>query len=92
VTEAISQDIPVLMNRNIVCGSKYITHETGEFFTDENDVEHHLNRMLSREMHPQEWWQQNYSNQVSGIKFRNFLSEIYPDVPEVQNAKEVYFK
>lgn len=92
VTEAISQDIPVLMNRNIVCGSKYITRETGELFTDENDVAHHLNSMLTREMHPQKWWQENYSNKASGVKFRNFLSEVYPDVPEVQNATEVYFK
>jgi hypothetical protein len=92
VTEAISQDIPVLMNRNIVCGSKYITHETGELFTDENDVSYHLNSMLTREMHAQEWWEQNYSYKASGVKFRNFLSEVYPDVPEVQNATEVYFK
>jgi hypothetical protein len=91
VTEAISQDIPVLMNRNIVCGSKYITHETGELFTDENDIDYHLNSMLSRKMHAQEWWEQNYSNKASGVKFRNFLSEVYPDVPEVQDAKEVYF-
>ena len=91
VTEAISQDIGVLMNRNIVCGSKYITDETGELFTDENDIGHHLQSMLSRELHPQEWWSQNYSNKASGIKFRNFLCEVYPDVPEVQSAQEVYF-
>jgi hypothetical protein len=91
VTEAISQDIPVLMNRHIVCGSKYITPETGELFTDENDVAYHVNSMLTREMHPQRWWQENYSNQASGIKFRDFLAEVYPDVPEVQAAQEVHF-
>jgi hypothetical protein len=91
VTEAISQDIPVLMNRNIVCGSKYITEETGELFTDENDFSHHLNSLLSRDMHPQKWWEEHYSNKASGTKFRNFLSQVYPDVPEVQSAKEVYF-
>jgi hypothetical protein len=91
VTEAISQDLAVLMNRNIVCGSKYITPETGELFTDENDVSEHINSMLGREMHPQEWWKQNYSVKASGVKFRNFLSSVYPDVPKIQSAQEVHF-
>ena len=32
------KNIPILMNRNIVCGSKYINNETGEFFKDEYDI------------------------------------------------------
>jgi glycosyltransferase involved in cell wall biosynthesis len=91
VTEALSKDIPVLMNKNIVCGSKYINDQTGELFTDENDVEERIASLVKRDMHPREWWQQNYSRSASGKKFRNFLSEVYPDVPEIQNASEIQF-
>ena len=91
VTEAIAKNIPVLMNRNIVCGSKYINYETGELFTNENDIRTHLQNMLGRQMSPQKWWRQNYSKKAAGIKFRNYLYSLYPDVPMLQNSKEVYF-
>jgi len=91
VTEALSKDMPVLMNRNIVCGSKYINDETGILFTDENDVEQQLSTLLNRSLHPIEWWKQNYSRGQSGVKFKNFLAKAYPDVKEVQDAQEVQF-
>ena len=92
ITEAISKDIPVLMNRNIICGSKYINNETGEFFTDDYDLRFHLKALLERKMSPNAWWKQNYSRQQAGVKFRNFLASVYPDVPMIQTSKEVYFK
>lgn len=91
VTEAISNDIPVLMNRSIICGSKYINDETGELFTDNNDIYYHLKRLLSRKMSPRAWWRKNYSRKESGVKLRNFLLNAYPDIEILQNSKEIYF-
>jgi hypothetical protein len=81
------------MNRNIVCGSKYINFETGEFFTDEHDIRYHLRALLDKRdsISPKKWWKEHYSSKSSGQKFRNFLAQQYPDVPELQSAKEVYF-
>lgn len=80
IAECITKDIPVLMNRNIVCGSKYITYETGEFFTDEVDlksaVTHLQNRMYK--ISPNQWWSENYSQIGSQKKLRDFLSAAFP--------------
>jgi len=89
VTEAISKDIPVLMNRSIVCGSKYINNETGELFTDEHDLRYHLKRLLGRNISPKKWWKEHYGYSSSGVKFKNFLNGIFPDI--VGSIKEVHF-
>jgi hypothetical protein len=93
VSESIIKDIPVLMNRSIVCGSKYINDQTGELFTDENDIRFSLRRMLARiengEMSPRNWWKQNYSKKKSAKKLRDFLYNHFPN--ELEKVKEVHF-
>jgi len=91
ISEAIIKGIPVLMNRSIVCGSKYITDQTGELFTDEHDIRFSIEKLLAKKdrINPQEWWSKNYSKQKSGINLRNTLYQWYPDY--LQNVKEVYF-
>jgi hypothetical protein len=91
VAEAIIKDIPVLMNKTIVCGSKYINNETGELFTDHNDIRFSLSRLLGKmdTISPKKWWSQNYNKKKMGKKFRDFLYDQYPDI--LQNTKEVNF-
>ena len=91
ITEALVNDIPVLMNKNIICGSKYINDNTGEFFTDQYDINYHLKRLLQRTMHPRDWWKANYSRQISGIKFRNFLYKSFPYLPQLKKAQQIVF-
>ena len=38
VTEALARGTMLVVNRNILCGAKYVVPETGELFTDEGDV------------------------------------------------------
>ena len=89
VTEAITKNIPVLMNRSIVCGSKYINEQTGELFTDEHDIRYHLKKLLGRKMEPVKWWKEHYGYSRSGVKLRNFLYETHPTL--LKNIKEVHF-
>ena len=91
VAEAIIKDLPVLMNSSIVCGSKYINYETGELFTDENDIRYSLKKLLAKkdQISPKNWWKENYSRQISGKKLRDFLYTQYPDI--LENVKEIYF-
>lgn len=93
VSEALIKDVPVLMNRTIVCGTKYINYETGELFTDENDLRYHLRRLLNKynSISPKKWWEKNYGVSKSGIKFRDFLYNDSEFSPILQNLEEVHF-
>jgi hypothetical protein len=91
VAEALIKDVPVLMNMNIVCGSKYINYETGEFFTDEHDIRLSLKTLLDKKdkISPRKWWKENHSKKQAGKKFRDFLNEQYPEI--LNEVNEVYF-
>ena len=82
VSECLIKNIPILMNKNILCGSKYITDDTGILFENEYDFDNKLYKLLSNinTMHPQKWWISNYGISATSIKLRNFLYNIYPDI------------
>jgi hypothetical protein len=88
VAEAMIKDIPVIMNKNIMGGSKYIVDETGEFFTDETDVTEAIERTLNSEKTPRKWWRKNYSVKSSSVKLHKFVADAYPgmfdDVTEIK--------
>lgn len=79
------------MNRNIVCGSKYINYETGHLFTDEHDIRLAISTLLEKQskISPKKWWEKNYSRKKSAIKIRDFLYNSYPEY--LENTKEIYF-
>jgi hypothetical protein len=91
VAESLIKDIPVLMNQNIICGSKYINFETGELFTDEHDIRLAVTNLLDRidDISPKEWWAKHYSTKICAKKLRDFLYPEYPDI--LENIKEIYF-
>jgi len=89
VAECITKDVPVLMNNNIVCGFKYITYETGEYFIDEYNIRNALDNLLGKinNIKPSKWWSENYGIDKCSIKLRNFLHNYYPDI--LSNVKKV---
>ena len=91
IAESIIKDIPVLMNNRILCGSKYITFDTGELFNDEHDIRLSVSNLLERidEISPKSWWADHYSTKKCAVKLRDFLYPEYPDV--LENVKEMYF-
>jgi hypothetical protein len=94
VSEAIIKDIPVIMNRNIICGSKYITEETGAFFTDELNIREALDQVLSNrnKLHPRDWWLKSpYGKKPSAKKLRNFLYDHLSEPSILERVDEVYF-
>ena len=80
VAESITKNLPVLMNRNILCGSKYISYETGELFSDEVNLRPALTQLLDRidKISPKKWWSENYSQEKSQKKLCNFLKDAFP--------------
>ena len=81
IAECITKDLQVLMNQNILCGSKYVNDETGEFFTDEKDIRLALSKLLKKQetVSPKKWWANHYSQEISQKKLRDFLADCFPN-------------
>jgi GR25 family glycosyltransferase involved in LPS biosynthesis len=84
ITEALALDLPVLMNRNIYGGWKYINNQTGEFFSNEDNFEPALIKILSYNYKPREWFFDNYGDYNTGIKLKNFIKGIFPGLNDCQ--------
>lgn len=84
VTEALALDLPVLMNKNIYGGWKYINNQTGEFFSDENDFESALIKILSYKYNSRDWFFKNYGDYNTGIKLKKFIKGLFPDLNECE--------
>lgn len=84
LTEALVLDVPVLVNKNIYGGWKYVNESTGEFFNDEHDFPDVLDKMLrkikNKEYKPREWFTKNYGPKKTGKKLKRFIKKIYPDL------------
>lgn len=91
VAECITKNLQVLMNRNIMCGFKYINYKTGELFNDENDIRSALVNLLAKPatVSPKKWWAENYSQDKSQKILRDFLAEGVPGV--LDNVQRVKF-
>jgi hypothetical protein len=93
IAESLIKDVPVLMNRSIVCGSKYVNNNTGELFNDENDIRFSVSKLLERmnsgKISPNAWWAKNYSKKKCGKLLRDFLYKEFPN--ELEDVKEVHF-
>jgi hypothetical protein len=93
VSECLIKNVPILMNKNILCGTKYITEETGVLFESEKDIEKALDNLLNKiknnTINPNEWWIKKYGKDKSSTKLRNYLYEIYPKI--LKNINKIYF-
>ena len=92
LTEALVVDVPVLVNKKIYGGTKYVNENTGELFSDEKDLPKVLEKMLfkikNNKYNPRKWFTKNYSKEKTGKKLYKFIKKIYP---EVWDAKYVSF-
>ena len=81
LTEALCHDIPVLVNKNIVGGWKYVTPETGEFFNNISDFEETLNKLMNNinnnSYQPRKHFVDNYGIKKSGKHLKEFVGEVF---------------
>ena len=92
IAECITKGLSVLMNKDILCGFKYVTDATGEFFTNEIDIRSALNLLRKRRRNThniKKWWAKHYSQEKSQTGLRNFLEYCYPGL--LSNVKFVRF-
>lgn len=100
ISECLTKNVPVLMNKNILCGFKYINYETGEFFSDEFDIIPAIGKLYSRidKINPRKWFDNYYGNVNSSTVLRNFLYSSTLKEPKykkisniLEKVKEVHF-
>jgi len=93
IAECITKNLAVLMNKEILCGFKYVTYETGEFFTNEVDLAPAVRKLLDRldSIFPMKWWEQNYSQEKSQKRLRDFLVSAFPKDSSLAKIDRVRF-
>mmetsp|Transcript_3067 Transcript_3067/g.6376 ORF Transcript_3067/g.6376 Transcript_3067/m.6376 type:complete len:786 (+) Transcript_3067:1646-4003(+) len=80
--EAMSLNVPLLMNNQIVGGWKYINDETGEFFNDNmSDFRSSLVKLVNRldSYSPRSYVELNYGTKIAGSKLRAFVEKNFSD-------------
>lgn len=83
-TQALAHDVPLLMNRNIKGGWKYLNEKTGEFFHDMSDFRKSLEKILKGadtpyHYEPRKWVLENYGNRNSGKRLYKFVKDNFAD-------------
>jgi hypothetical protein len=90
ITEALSNDIPILVNYNIIGGWHNVeSGVNGEFFRDENDISNSLEKIIMNyeKYKPADWLEKNRGEKRMGKVLANFLKANYPEI----NNKEMEY-
>jgi hypothetical protein len=87
LTESLIKGVPIIVNKNIFGGWKYICSKTGTFFDDENDIIEKTKKIIERvdknKYNTRQWFIDNYytinNNEkipLSEINLRKFIDNI----------------
>ena len=79
ITQAMSLNVPVLMNENIVGGWKYICKETGVFFSGISSLKGSVMELMGNlnTYRPRSYVQQHYGRQISGKQLKGFVEKFF---------------
>ena len=91
IGEALCLDVPILVNRAILGGWKYVCPATGRFFTDEFDVVEAMESIRSGSLNPREWFCANYGRANAGPRLAAFLRLLAPDDPRAAELESASF-
>eukprot|EP00347_Sterkiella_histriomuscorum_P005439 403356617 len=90
MTQALSLNVPVLVNYNIVGGWKYVNNQTGVYFTSHLDVVDAYKRLMelgnSGQLQPRKWYEE-YAT-MSAKKLQSFIQ--YLKVDYVHNTPYIH--
>ena len=92
LTECLSLDVPCMVNKNILGGWKYVNNKTGEFFTDENDIEKSVKLLMNNlsKYSPRQYIIDNYGPLNSGKKLKKFLYDNFKSRLNIPEHKVKY--
>lgn len=85
ISEALCLDVPVLVNRGILGGWKYVNTYTGCFFDDADNVVAAAASCLAKQLRPRNWFRAHHGPYLAGQRLLAFLRSIDPDL-QTQDA------
>jgi glycosyltransferase involved in cell wall biosynthesis len=82
LAEALSLNVPIVVNRNILGGWKYVNRFTGAFFEEEADVVAAARVCLETYLEPQSWFRVNHGPYLAGRRLLGLLKSVEPEISE----------
>ena len=79
ITQAMTLNVPVFMNQNIVGGWKYINDNTGGFFNNISDFRENLEEFLAGDYNPRDYITEHYGDDKAGRRFLKFVERNFGD-------------
>lgn len=77
LTQALCKDVPIIVNQHIAGGWKYVTDQSGVFFSDESDIVPAVRRLFSDDVQkllaPRQYYVDNYGPVKAGLHVQAFL-------------------
>jgi hypothetical protein len=82
LAEALCLNIPLVVNRNVLGGWKYVNRFTGSFFESEHDVLAAVRACLGQAVAPRDWFRANYGPYQTGQRLLRLLQTVDPEISE----------
>lgn len=79
LAESLCMDTPIVVNRAILGGWKYVNAFTGAFFSGEHDLAAAVAACLGRAKRPRTWFASHYGPYPAGARLADFLRLVCPD-------------
>lgn len=77
LTQALSKNVPIIVNQHIAGGWKYVNNRTGVFFSDESNIVPAVRLLFSDEyqktLAPRQYFVDNYGPLKAGLYMQAFL-------------------
>jgi len=95
-TQALALDVPLLMNRHLIGGWKYLTPKTGEFFSDLSDFKESALRLLRNVerggvYEPRKWVHDNYGDAICGKRLFQWIQDNFGDRVQLPQGTTALF-
>ncbi|CAL8470763.1 g10305 [Coccomyxa elongata] len=92
LVEALSLNVPILVNRHILGGWKYVNGQTGAFFDSEENVVQMFSEIRAKQDHaelrPRQWFRENWGKGKATLRLQAFL-ELAVGQDRLQAAQEL---
>jgi glycosyltransferase involved in cell wall biosynthesis len=90
LAEALCMGVPILVNREILGGWKYVSQSTGAFFSSDDDVAQAAAQCLSGPTDPRAWFRANYGPMRSSQRLSGFLHSLDGDMDPKASLRLAY--
>ena len=86
IGESLLLNTPVLVNKDIIGGWKYVDEESGVFY-DSLTIKSKIKEIMKKKFNPRRYFLKHYGIQNSGKKFRDFVVSIDPSFSKYKQLR-----